>query len=128
MAAFFVVMTETVTAHRLARAITAAALLACAQTAASQHPAEIALTQRLADARAARLVLDRTERLQPADRGAPGWSDWEKLRCSALARLELHAALVQRASALPKDAPVAVAAACHTGAAQAALALGEPAQ
>ncbi|HUO44713.1 MAG TPA: hypothetical protein VMT94_07370 [Burkholderiales bacterium] len=105
------------------------ALLMFAAAMASAQNQEVTdaldLTRRYVDAGALELALTRVERLQPAAPAAPGWSDWEQLRCSLLARLGRGQALIERAAQLPADAPQALVGDCLLGAAHAAVELGQ---
>lgn len=95
------------------------AIAAPAHAAAPEDPASVS---QLIDAGAVELGLARIEARQPTDRAAPRWSDWEGLRCEALARLNRHKELIARVALLPADAPGALLNVCFIEAARAALA------
>lgn len=96
-----------------------AALLATVATPLLAQTDPLAETQRLQEAGAPQLVLERVIRLQPAVT-APVWVEWEGLRCTALLALGRHAEVLDRASALPATVDVPP---CHAAAARAAVAL-----
>jgi len=96
---------------------------------AAAAPSDVlSIAQRYVDAGAPELALARIEQLQPASPSAPEWNDWEQLRCTLLAKLGHHQALVERAAQLPADAPQALARDCLLGGARAAIALKQGAQ
>jgi len=95
---------------------------------AASPPDALNITQRYVDAGATELALARIEQLQPAAPSAPGWNDWEQLRCTLLAQLDHHQALVERAAQLPAGAPQPLTRTCLLGGARAAIALKEGAQ
>ncbi|MGE5524922.1 MAG: hypothetical protein ACM3SS_14490 [Rhodospirillaceae bacterium] len=108
----------------MGRAIGIVIAYAAMEAALAAPPSdELALTRRLSEAGAPQLVLDRVSRLQPGERNAAQWSEWEALRCSALASLARNAELAERVGALPRDARTEPLAPCFTGAARAALAI-----
>ncbi len=72
------------------------------------------------------LALSQVERLQPRDAAAPRWSEWEGLRCEALARLNRREALLARASALTGERFAPPLNPCLAEAARAALAQDDP--
>src|SRR5208283_2370919 len=110
----------------LMRAILLSLLLPSLAAAA---PSDVlSITQRYVDAGASELALARIEQLQPASPSAPGWNDWEQLRCSLLAQLDRHQALVERAAHLPTGVPQTLARTCLLGGARAAIALKQGAQ
>jgi hypothetical protein len=109
---------------RTKRAVAIAGICAALQAAAAaQVPDDLALTAQLASAGAPQLVLDRVSRLQSHDRGSARWSEWESLRCGALAALSLHAELAERVAAIPVDVRGGPLLVCFTSGARAALAL-----
>jgi len=96
---------------------------------AAAAPSDVlSITQRYVDAGAPELALTRIEQLQPASPSAPGWNDWEQLRCTLLAKLDHHQALVERAAQLPAGAPQLLVRNCLLGGARAAIALKQGAQ
>jgi hypothetical protein len=72
------------------------------------------------------LALSQVERLQPRDAASPRWSEWEGLRCEALARLNRRAALLARASALSGERFAPPLNSCLVEAARAAVAQDDP--
>ena len=96
-----------------------AMLLAAVATPLWAQTDPLAETRRLQEAGAPQLVLERVTRLQPAAT-APGWAEWESLRCSALSALGRHADVLERATALPATVDVP---SCHAAAARAGVAL-----
>ncbi len=96
--------------------------------AAADPSDALSITQRYVDAGASELALARIEQLQPASPSAPGGNDWEQLRCTLLAKLDHHQALVERAAQLPAGAPQLLVRNCLLGGARAAIALKQGAQ
>lgn len=79
------------------------------------------------NAGAVELALSRIEALQPRDMAAAQWPEWEGLRCEALARLKRFDTVFARANALPGSSTSPALHACYVAAAQAAVAMNEPA-
>ena len=109
---------------RIKRAIGVMLVFIATQALPEQPAGDLALAHQIAQAGAPQLALDRASRLQPKDRNAPQWAEWEVLRCSALAALGHDETLLERAAALPVDARAPSLATCLTAAAGSALALG----
>lgn len=80
----------------------------------------------MVSAGARELALARIEALQPRDRSAPRWADWEGLRCEVLARLNRREALLARVLKLPPDAHSPALNVCFLEAARASLDRGDP--
>jgi len=72
------------------------------------------------------LALAEIEALQPRDRSAPRWAEWEALRCDALARLDRREALLARVAALADRAAAPPLDVCFIEGARAAVAQNEP--
>lgn len=100
----------------------AAAILVVAP-AGAQQPDALAVARRFADAGAPQLALDRVQRDQPRDRNAPGWNDWEAIRCRTLSALGRQSDVIERAAAVPIDASAEALSACLAAGARAAVAL-----
>ncbi len=83
------------------------------------------ITQRFASAGAAQAALARVEQFQPSSPAEQRWADWEQLRCALLHRLDRHRELMQRAAALPPNAPERVARVCLLHGARAASAVAQ---
>jgi hypothetical protein len=92
--------------------------------AATEDPTSV---RAMLNAGAVELALARVDALQPKDTNAPQWAEWEGLRCEALARMKRYDAVFARANALPATATAAPLSSCVLAAAQAALAMNEPA-
>lgn len=103
-------------------------LVSCgaAPVAYSQPSDPLVETRRIAEAGAHRLALDRAARFQPQAPAAAGWSKWEALRCTALARLGRHAQVLERLSAVPGHLDPQPLAPCFVAGARAAAALQRP--
>jgi hypothetical protein len=109
---------------RTTRAVAIAGMCVALQAAAAaQAPNELALTGQLASAGAPQLVLDRVSRLQPRERASAQWSEWESLRCGALAALSRYAELAERVAAISADTRAESLGVCFTNGARAALAV-----
>jgi hypothetical protein len=105
------------------------ASLACVVSlrAGAAVPEDPTSVRAMVNAGAVELALARVEALQPRESSGPRWAEWEGVRCDALARVNRHAALLSRVAALPADGASAPLGSCFVGAAQASVALNNPA-
>ena len=130
MAAFFFVRSAQarrsdaviMTTARVSRCL-APLILTLALGAHAAGPEDPTSARAMLSAGAVELALARVEALQPKEAGAPGWADWEGLRCDILARLNRHAALLARVQALPPEPAAPALGGCFVAAAQAAVTL-----
>ncbi|HEX2826739.1 MAG TPA: hypothetical protein VHP37_10370 [Burkholderiales bacterium] len=99
-------------------------LSASAHAATAEDPLAV---RAMINAGAVELALSRIDALQPRDMAAAQWAEWEGLRCEALARLKRFDTVFARANALPGSVSSPALHACYVAAAQAAVALNEPA-
>lgn len=120
-AAFFLGLT--VTRRQFIGALCFTAAIVGVAPVGAQQPDALAVARRLADAGAPQLALDRVLRDQPRDRNAPGWNDWEAIRCRTLSALGRQADVIERAAAVPTDARAEPLSSCLAAGARAAAAL-----
>ncbi|HEV7820227.1 MAG TPA: hypothetical protein VGO84_03550, partial [Burkholderiales bacterium] len=92
---------------------------------AQSAPDPFEMTQRIAENGAPQLALARVEQMQPAAATAPGWTDWEQLRCVLLGRLMRSDELAKRVAALPSGVPEPAVRVCLLQGARAAIATGQ---
>src|SRR5690242_352409 len=79
----------------------------------------------LAASGAPHLALARVEALQPADRAAPRWAEWEALRLALLVELGRDGEALKRAAVLPAGMPPAELRRSLLAGMRAAVAVGE---
>ena len=84
-------------------------------------PGDFELAQRCADSGAWKAALARVEAQQPVTVSAPGWADWERLRCNLMFRLIQPDALAKRITEISSGAPPATIRFCLLQGARAAI-------
>ncbi|MES2564319.1 MAG: hypothetical protein V4637_16570 [Pseudomonadota bacterium] len=93
----------------------------------SAHAAEDPTSTRvMLNAGAVELALVRVNALQPDNKTAPRWAEWEGVRCEILVRLNRYADLLTRVQTLPTEPLAPALSGCFVAAAQAAVALNNP--
>lgn len=101
-----------------------AGLLAAVGVRAAGAPDGLESTRQLAQGGAVQLAMHRIGILQPADRSAQSWADWERLRLQLLAGAGRNEELLQRIAAWPDAKSAGPGPEMHAAAAGAALVLG----
>jgi hypothetical protein len=79
----------------------------------------------LAAAGAPQLALARVVELQPRERAAPAWAEWEALRLDLLVALGRHGEVLKRVTMLPDGMPPRALKACLLAASRAAAGAGD---